>query len=533
MKKIRFIAAFIACLHHWGPIAAAQPVFKDVSIFGLKIRPERVLIEQLGLDRLPRKTTQFSVAEREVNAYYHRQGYLLAVTHLLEETDDTLRVYVDEGQLGKVIFHGLNTLDTVRIKYDFTLPHRIYNRELVEKELDRLKSKYGLKGLQAQLTPVGSYLESAIQLDREFDLPFIKGMKVPFFKKFGGRYDLEIFIVKEPSDRKNASFTYGLDLNYTKGFIPYARYRYPSLITPDDMIEVGASTGVYYGFDLDFTTPPRLTFIEAHSTYHFTPAFEDFFIPLLKGSAYKSHASRKDLGLSSYNYTLLKATADPGIVLLKRLKLYAGYGGERAFIYDSEPDPEADFTVDIREGQDYWHILEGMVVLDPIPWTLKRTLKRRFAFNYNYYYKKEHFHELTLKGSANYEFRNFDIYDFKVDFARLWGSVPFYHDVGVEGDTFKGLMGKGYYSRRVARVSNEYSISLYRDYIYGGIFVDGAWFNGSGYDLTGEQYAAAAGPGGHFIIFDQFEFNIYYGKDYLLPERTSQMNLYFNLHKKW
>ena len=43
----------------------------------------------------------------------------------------------------------------------------------------------------------------------------------------------------------------------------------------------------------------------------------------------------------------------------------------------------------------------------------------------------------------------------------------------------------------------------------------------------------AAGLAGHFLVFDQFEFNIYYGPDYLFSDGSSQMNLSFDLRKKW
>ncbi len=298
-------------------------------------------------------------------------------------------------------------------------------------------------------------------------------------------------------------------------------------------MEVGASTGIYYGLDLNFAGLPQIKFMEAHSKYNFTPTLQDYFVPVLKGSVYNSRASRTDLGLRSYNYTLVRATGDPGIVLLKKLKLYAGYGGEKAYIFDSSVDPESTRHVSIERGTDYWSIFEAEAVLDLIPWTLKSTLERKFVLTYNYYFNGISFNELTFKGDANFEFENFNLYDFHVDTSKLWGDVPFYHEVGVDGEYFKGLLGKSYHTHRIVRLSNEYRISLYRDFIFGGVFADGTWFRGSGYDLNGGQYAGVSGISGHFLILDQFEFNIYYGKDYLLPEKTSQMNLYFNLKKKW
>ena len=69
--------------------------------------------------------------------------------------------------------------------------------------------------------------------------------------------------------------------------------------------------------------------------------------------------------------------------------------------------------------------------------------------------------------------------------------------------------------------------------LYLGLFLDLVRFKGSGYDLSGYQHGIAAGIAGHIIFLDQFEFNIFFGKDYLYSTGESQYNIYMNARKKW
>ena len=66
-----------------------------------------------------------------------------------------------------------------------------------------------------------------------------------------------------------------------------------------------------------------------------------------------------------------------------------------------------------------------------------------------------------------------------------------------------------------------------------GVYGDITVFEGSGYDLDGVKYGMVGGPTLHYIIMDQFEFGLYFGRDYLLPNRLSGNNLNFFIHQKW
>lgn len=522
---------------------AAQPAYKQVRIQGTELYSELFLLEHLDLSTLPAGQEHFDRVSRALNAFYHKQGYVLAICYPVSETDTGLVVHVDEGKLGRIVFQRLNTLDTIRVRYDFKLPFRIYNRYTVQDRVNRLKRKYGFKDIQAVLKPTRSYERAFFQLDQQIGVPFVGGVRLPFFKDFDYRYDLDINIVRAPSAAAaGAAVSYGFDVNYTKGLIPYVKYRHPSLFSEGDRLEAGTSMGIYYGLDLDFAAIPRYTFIEIESKYHFTPTVDGYFTPLVRATGHNSRASRADLGLEEYNFTILRGSADPGVTLLKELKIYAGYGAEKAFVFDSTVDETAAGSVEVTKETQFWNIGEASIVVDLLPFAEDDIIQRKFTFSFGRYFESKRtggrrFNEFLFDGRLDIDLPNSDIFAFKCDYARLWGDVPFYHDRGVSGKSFKGFNGKGYYSHDIARVSNEYMMSFYREYFYAGLYIDGVRFKGYdyGYDyeLQGEQYGLAAGVAGHFIVFDQFEFNIYYGPDYLFSDGSSQMNLGFDLRKKW
>jgi len=304
-------------------------------------------------------------------------------------------------------------------------------------------------------------------------------------------------------------------------------------VADGDKVETGISAGIFYGFDLNFTALPYWTYMEFFSNYHFTPTLKDYFTPVVRGYAYRSWSSREDIGLDQYEYLILRGTLAPGITLLRKLKVFAGYGTERVHVYNSRINPDATFIVETEERIDYWTFFEARVELKLFNFSIFRPEDRQITLLYNYYMNDENFHLLEFSGNIDYEFNNFDLLSFQFDASRLWPSPPFYHEIPVSDDTFKGFMGKSYFTREIIRISSEYRISIYRDFIYAGVFCDFTSFEGSGYDLEGTQYGTVGGLGGHFVFLDQFEFNIYFGKDYLFSSEESQYNLQFSAHKKW
>ena len=510
--------------------AEGESQFKELKIAGLKIFSEETLTQKINLTNLPRGQKHYAAVSRKISAFYQKSGYILVRTYPVQETDDVLVIYVDEGQLGRIIFKNLNTIDTLKIKYEFELKEKIYNKIAIGKEIERVKEKYGFKDISYSLVPVTEGEKSFFQLNDEIIIPGFGRTRIPLFKEYSSIYNLVIEFIRKPGEAK--SFTYGIKTNYSKGFIPDLEFRNPNLFQKNDLLVIGASLGLFYGFDLKFNNPPKWTFIEAHSDYHFAP-MRKYFTPMASASAYYSRAARKDLGITNYNYLKLRSIFAPGITLLNNLHIYAGLGGESVLIFTPKTEPDSRYASKIDEHNETWSVFESRIKLDIHPWSLKRTKMQEFEATYNYYKNNSSFHEVNMNLTGVIEFVNLDIYIYTFTFDKIWNTPPFYHEYSVSDQYFKGFMGKSYYTRNILKFSNEYKFSVYRDKYHLGIFADVTRFDGSGYDLIGYQNGIVAGIAGHIIFLDQFEFNIFFGKDYLYSTGESQYNIFMKASKKW
>lgn len=537
MKVFSYIALFLVLYLSLpqSPALSARR-YKEVEIKGLIIHSEQYLLIHLNLTKLKSGRPHFKETAKKIDRFYRTGGYVLAKTFLVEETKYKLTLFVDEGRLGAVVFKNLNTIQTLRMRYEFELKHKIYNKYVIKKELKRLEEKYGYKNIISKTKRAKKYEEAFIQLDDEFDIPVLGRTSLPFFEKHGYRYNLYLYFKKGSKGKKEEkALELDIKTSYSKGFIPEVEYTHPSLFQKKDELITGASMGIrygYYGLDLDLERAPEWTFMEARSDYHFAPAFKKYFTPLIRLSVENSRSSRNDLGLDRYKFLVMNATLAPGITLLKKLKIYAGIGGERVNILDPETDPDADNPVTIEKEKDNWAFFESRITYN-LTWLPGSGSDKKIEITYRYYLNSHDFHILKANGDADYGIGGLSIYTVAVDFLKTWQDSPFYHQDSVSDSAFRGFMGDDYYSDTTARNSHEIKTSLYRAFIYGGVFTDLVWFEGSGYDVSGNQYGFVSGISGHLIFLDQFEFNIYWGRDYIYPEKKSRYNVYMKLHKKW
>jgi hypothetical protein len=508
----------------------SETKFKEIKIAGLKVYMEPFLIQKINLNNLAQGENHFAPASRKITAFYQKAGYILVKTYLVQETDERLIIFIDEGQIGRIVFKRLDTIDTIKMKYEFELKDRIYNMNTIEKEISRVKKKYSFKDVRYSLEPITEGDKSFFQLDEEIIIPKLGAFKIPIFNEFSSRYNLEIEFIREAGEAKE--LTYGIRTSYSKGFIPDLEYRYPAFFKNNDLLIIGSSIGLFYGFDLKFKNPPKWTFMEIHSEYYLAP-IKNFFTPMASVSAYYSRASRKDLGITNYNYLKLRSIFAPGITLLNSLHIYAGLGGESVHIFAPKTEPDSPYASNLKEQDETWAVFESRIKLDIRPWTLKKTKKQEFEALYNYYTNKKSFYEVIMEWNGILEFKNLDLYIYTFEFKKIWDKPPFYHEYSVSDSNFKGFMGKSYYSRNMIKFSNEYKFSIYKDVYHLGLFADIVRFEGSGYDLTGYQNGMVAGIAGHIIFLDQFEFNIFFGKDYLFSNGESQYDIYMNAQKKW
>ena len=536
MSRNNLIPAIIFCILFTAvDLKAARP---ELKISGLKIYSEKQLLGILRLSRYLGTRQQAGKTVRAISNFYMKNGYTLARIYILENSRKRLNIFVDEGRLGRIVFPGLDELDLIRVKTSFLLEKKIFNINTMRENIYLLKKKYGYPSVTYSLVRVKSYSESRFQLDRELDLPILGKTQLPFFDEIGHRYDLVVYVTKGSKSRatrsgrrKKSGVGYKLKINMSRGFIPMAGYYHHDLIRRNDFFESEASVGIMYGLDRNFSDLPRPTFLEVKPVYHFAPFMTRYFTPLARGSYYWSHAARPDLGLTIYDYHKLVGAIAPGFTLLKKYRIYTGFGFEAVYFRNSENDPESDYQVYIERKTEYYNFFELVVKLEFIPIRIGNPRDRNIIFNYSHYFQEGRFNELNLQGIYDFDFRNNSIYSFDCSYRYNWYQVPFHHEFPVSDNFFRGL--RGYYSRHRLALANEYLLSVYRDYIYTGLFLDMTVFEGSGYDISGTHTGIVAGPGMRFLVLGQFEMFVYYGQDLLFPGLSSRGNLSFSIHRKW
>lgn len=507
---------------------------KDLTIQGTVIYNHEYIIRAADIDIIPTSKFTFGTIAAAITKFYHDNGYTIARVLLVRETLSSITVFVDEGRLNRIVFKNLNSLDTLRIQYDFSLPNRIYHKQTVEKQLEKLKKKYAIKDFIVTLQESKDYSSALFQIDR-LSRPFTNG-KLPFIPTIpltpDPHYDLIITIVSF-SPEESGGVTYGLDTSFSLGLIPYARYTHHNLISMGDSFRIGFKTGFMYGLDGNFTSLPYNTFNQIKSTYNFRSHFDGLFIPRISSEVYNSKAGRKDLGLDQYNYVRVNVLAEPGFIPIERLKVYPGYGVEKVFILQAVENPDAAVTQpNIAKDTQVWHFIGLQANIDLIPFSLKHTTGRKITLEVYRYQNTTHFYKVGIDTIVKFEFFNFDLFVFQGDYTYLNDPVPFYYEEPVSTRTFKGFMGKDYHTTHIARASFEYEISIYRDFIYTGVYNDFTAFKGK-YLLSSNQTGIAYGLSFHYVFFEQFEFALWWGKDYLPSTGESGYNLKFTLAKKW
>ncbi|PKL37735.1 MAG: hypothetical protein CVV44_15450 [Spirochaetae bacterium HGW-Spirochaetae-1] len=508
-----------------------------VYIRGLSIYNEKTLLRSLGLSkRIPDSYTPSRLI-REINSFYREKGYILVRTYIVAKNDTSLELFVDEGRLGRIVFYDLNTYDMLRVKYDFTLKNKIYNKPEVDHNVSRLKEKFDFSDVNIRIVPAENYDNSLFQIDRDLNIPILGRNQIEFFDKIGYRYNMEVYVTKKKgqgfSTGKKDGFAIKVKSDGTRGLMPIFRFYQHDVLQQKDFINAGTSMGLMYGWDYKFDRPPHITYLAADADYHFPPMLMNYFTPLARVNYLTSNNSRKDLGIEEFRYSKIKGLIIPGLTLLEKLKLYLGAGIELSHLYNSVSDPSATAPVIFNDERSMYYLMESELKLELLPDRIGSPLNRSFSILYDLYGDHRTFHKLQVAALFDFAFERNDILALASEYTGLWGKVPYSYEQPVTDSAFKGFQRLDIYTNSVWSLSSEYRFSIYRDFVYLGIFIDTVLFQGSGYDYSGLQSGLAGGISGRFIVLDQFEWTVYYSRDWLIKEMKSQNNFYFRFVKKW
>jgi len=521
----------LLCLFAFSDAADARPL-KNLILQGNQIFDDKEIIQKAGLSQSIDAFDKAGFVTSRIKNFYRARGYELVETYIVKNNENELLIFIDEGRLGKIVFLNINNLDFIRIRYDFRLKKKVFNRFLVRKELAHLKKEFKFKEVAYRVREIKNYDKSFFQLDRDFKVPVIISKFIPYIETYAPRYILEIRIKKR---KRKGSKTYGfrwrLDANTNIGIAPEVRYYHKSLLGKDDKLKAGFVSGVMYGADLKFKNTPQLKYTKIHTEYFFPPALKDYFTPKVEADFYHSNKGRSDLGYEQFRFSKYRVTAAPGITFLKKLRLSIGFAYEHIDYYKSSLVSDDVPPLPLPHQDDYYIIKSG-IFLNLIPFKLGNTINRSFSITYDAYLDGQNFHQLRLKGLYDFDLKRHDIFSVKFDFGYNFKTVPYVYEFSVSNSTFKGFQGTSWYSNNKSSVSLEYRFSIYRDFIYTGLFTEGVIFEGSGRDLNGLQGGIIAGLSIRIIIMDQYEWVVHGGQDWLIGTTKTQFNAYFSFFKR-
>ncbi|HNX23373.1 MAG TPA: hypothetical protein PKG60_04955 [Spirochaetota bacterium] len=520
---------------------------KKLKIKGVRIFSENELYSQLQLNRFEEGKIPLAEVIISIKKFYRQKNYTLVQVYSTDvRTSNEFVLFVDEGRIGKIIVHNLNNYYSLKFKQQIKIPERVYNTDVIKHNLQNLKNKFPSSDIRLELQQPPDYEGNLIQLDRELQrLKLGEIIDIDFFERYTPLHDLHFYVTnKDDTDLfgiKAGGFGFDIDYKFPSVFAPVIYYYDKNVIASKDYFESSVSAGFDLGLKGLFNYPPENTvnfppkrqFIELTGEYKISPMQNDIIGPLLRGRLYHSESSREDLGIKKYSNLKIKGTLAPEFTLLKNLNIYAGFGEEQVWIYGSDIDYEAEKHLDSSDDIYRSSFAEVRVKFDPVPIRIGNRIDKYIIFTYTDYLSANSSNELEIQGAYDAEFENLSILSLKAKGVMLYNKPPFYNNRSVESSYFKGFSGDGYYTNKEISVSTEYRFSIYQDFIYAGGFFDWVAFEPEGYILHGIKQGIVYGPTARFLIYDQFEFIIYFGFDRLFPDNERGNNLKMKLTKKW
>ena len=517
---------------------------REIELKGLKVFSSKELHSTLKLKEFEERKIPLSEVINRIGSFYTKRGFDLLRINIIQNTPEKLVLYIDEGELGKIIIHNLSSYYSLKVRQQINAKNKIYNRIELEKNIDLIKKKYKINDVRAELKPVKEFDDTFFQIKRDLKSLDLGFTEIELFDKLSPLYDLHIYVEKIKEGNLLASksgFGFKIDYKFSSLFIPKVSWYKKDFLGKGDNFNISLASALDFGFKNVYkdpkkgapNIPPKRTYSEIKSEYLFTPINSKIFTPLVKARVFHNAASRPDLGLEKFQYVLTRAVFAPGFTFLNNLNIHGGFGMENIFFFDSSVDSTSSDHIDIKNKTESFPFTELQIKHEPIPIRIGNRIDKNMVFYYRELFHKYSSSEIEFNIDYDFEFKNLSILSIKSMTNLFFRTHPFHHQNDINSSYFKGFTGKDYYSGKQTALSMEYRFSIDEDFIYTGFFCDLVFFKASGFEISGKKTGIIAGPTIRMLFYDQFELIAYLGRDILLPDKTSQNNIGIHFRKKW
>ncbi len=478
-------------------------------------------ILELPPDFAPDKNGAALVRSRLLT-FLHRAGYELARVETSAEGGHIL-VDIDEGRVEKIVLRGQSSLRTVQLLLGLSLPHNIFNRPYLDRQLAALRAESGVEVERVELVHTTEVKHFGPQVE---DL----GPIVDELGRFVGhpliphQADNELHIVFRQREWSTGPGLVAA-LSGVDGLRLGLQYRGTNLWLRKDRWSASAQAGAKLRSRIsDGRAYAALTRALAELQW-FTPPLPLGLRPLLSARGDLTSRQRPDIGLETYFATRVQLTLGVSHDLFRGATIGFGVGAEELDIFALHPVEGRSLEAGVGPSSTLKPYLGGGALLVFDPDDIRRDRHHELEFTWRHYPGgSAHGYGITTYRYQNVSEMGWHDLWLTSNGAWIWGNAPFIEEQPVGGQYVRGVFGERIYARHVASGGLEARFSLTRDIYKVGGFADVAVYGELDRAGGGERprVVASAGPSFHVLITDAFQLDLYYALGFAAQGRIDR-----------
>lgn len=497
--------------------AAAGGGPTQLELSGLSQMSEEVVREAVGelppADDIDREWINGAV--RRIIILYRNHGYTQARGWSYSGGDGRIRIHVDEGVMARVVFTGVGAYRGLIYRIDLNLPGDVFNGPVLDDALAGLRAKHGLANISHEV----------VETEYRVEMPL---------GHLAALRELRITVVTQES----YGWGFDLSLDATWGPILRGRYSDSDLIWDDDRLETSLHVAIpYRSFVL--SSDPRLTWVHGalYLGYRLPAFVSGRLAPEIDSETSLSQFSRRDLALERAFVFRQSALVSLALLFLPLWEAHVGFGPDYRRVFDvlqTLPDPSGVSEV----SNDRVVSAEGLLrykvslaaALHLTPGELREDLRGELALEFSYSFTQfgEHLGRADASGQGVWRFGPHVLILRGRSFLRF-GDVRFFDESSLAGSYLRAFFGNRYWVREAAQAELAFRLAVFKDFIHLGLFNNVAVFGDR--SAGGNRFAAADafGPSLHFLMFDRFALDLYYGFGFAFDPPVFSHNISFEV----